>query len=120
MAKPTIKSIMQPDGSLKCSRCGGTQFVTRHSAGRKLAVGVAVLVASANEVHCVACGAKYARRWSETEAGSSTDPQRQAIFENALTFKNEGWKVMWLGDEEAEVESTGAGPRVGSQDRPRT
>jgi hypothetical protein len=65
---------MQPDGSLRCSRCGGTQFVTRHSAGRKLAVGVAVLLASANEVHCVACGAKYSRRVTEQEAGLPTLP----------------------------------------------
>ena len=61
VANPSVKSIIQPDGSLRCSNCGGTQFETRHSTGRKVAVGVATLLASANEVHCVACGARYSR-----------------------------------------------------------
>jgi len=58
----SAQSIMQPDGSLRCVRCGGTQFEARRSTGMKLGWGAASLLASPNEVHCVACGAKYPRR----------------------------------------------------------
>lgn len=68
MAYPSISSIMQRDGSLRCARCGGTQFHARHSAGRKLMVGVGTLLASANEVHCLACGAKYSRKVDQPSA----------------------------------------------------
>jgi hypothetical protein len=58
----SAKSIMQPDGSLKCPRCGGTQFETGRSTGMKIGWGAASLLGSPNEVHCIACGAKYKRR----------------------------------------------------------
>ena len=61
MAKDTVRSIMQPDGTMKCSQCGGVQFETKRSMGRKVMFGAASLLGSANEVHCVACGAKYKR-----------------------------------------------------------
>jgi DNA-directed RNA polymerase subunit RPC12/RpoP len=60
--KDSIQSIMQPDGSLRCARCGGTQFEAKRSTGMKVAFGLASLLASANEVQCVACGTKYLRR----------------------------------------------------------
>jgi hypothetical protein len=58
--KPSVRSNMQPDGSLKCAKCGGTQFEAKRSTGRKVMWGVASLAGTANEVHCM-CGAKYVR-----------------------------------------------------------
>jgi len=60
---PTSASeLVQPDGSIKCAKCGSTQFTTKRSTGRKVIFGVASLLGSANEVQCVACGTKYDRR----------------------------------------------------------
>jgi hypothetical protein len=60
---PTSASeLVQPDGSIKCAKCGSTQFTTKRSTARKVMFGVGSLLASANEVQCVACGTKYDRR----------------------------------------------------------
>ena len=51
-ARDQLDSTVQPDGSLRCRRCGATQLVPRHSTARKLAVGVGALPGQPNEVHC--------------------------------------------------------------------
>ena len=93
MANPNISSIMQADGTLKCGRCGGTQFNARHSTTRKLMVGVGTLIGSANEVHCLACGAKYARRLDGPE---SVDAKRGPAFDEVTrawqAFIEEDWE----------------------------
>jgi hypothetical protein len=58
LAKDSIQSIMQADGTMKCSNCGGTQFEAKRSTGRKVMFGFASLLGSANEVHCIVCGKK--------------------------------------------------------------
>jgi ribosomal protein L7/L12/DNA-directed RNA polymerase subunit RPC12/RpoP len=60
-SRGTIQSLMQHDGSLKCPRCGSTTFEAKRSTGRKLALGLASLIGSTNEVRCLVCGAKYHR-----------------------------------------------------------
>jgi hypothetical protein len=44
-----------------CPRCGGTSFKAVRSIGRKVTLGFASLLTSANEVQCVMCGAKFKR-----------------------------------------------------------
>ncbi len=44
-----------------CPKCGGTQFKAVRSTGRKVALGLASLLTSANQVECVTCGAKFKR-----------------------------------------------------------
>jgi hypothetical protein len=53
--------LVQPDGTLRCARCGSTQFTTKRSTGRKVMFGVGALLGSANQVQCVACGTTYKR-----------------------------------------------------------
>ena len=57
--KQFTSQILGGDGLLHCAQCGGTQFGAHRSFGRKAAVGVLSLLGSTNEVHCLACGAKY-------------------------------------------------------------
>jgi hypothetical protein len=45
-----------------CPRCGGTSFKAVRSTGRKVMFGFASLLASANQVQCVMCGARFERR----------------------------------------------------------
>ncbi len=55
-SKPLASSI----GGV-CPKCGGTSFKPVRSTGRKLALGFASLLTSANEVQCVTCGKKFKR-----------------------------------------------------------
>jgi len=48
-------------GNLHCPKCNGTQFEAVRSTGRKILFGVASLLAPANEVRCITCGAKFKR-----------------------------------------------------------
>lgn len=48
-------------GNLHCPSCNGTQFEAVRSMGRKLAFGVASLLAPANQVKCVVCGEIFRR-----------------------------------------------------------
>ena len=48
-------------GNLHCPKGNGTQFEAVRSTGRKLLFGVASLLAPANEVRCITCGAKFKR-----------------------------------------------------------
>ena len=61
-ASPSAPSIIQADGSLRCPKCGGTQFGARRSTAMKVGFGIGSLLATPNQVQCVACGAKYKRR----------------------------------------------------------
>jgi hypothetical protein len=56
--KPTTASIMQPDGTLRCT-CGSSTFHAQRSVGRKVAFGFASLLGSTNEMRCLACGRIY-------------------------------------------------------------
>lgn len=55
----TIASIMQPDGTLRCRRCGSTALQPKRSTGRKVALGFASLLGGTNEIRCLVCNAKY-------------------------------------------------------------
>jgi len=87
VAYPSISSIMQKDGSLRCARCCGTQFEARHSAGRKLTFGIATLLASADEVHCLACAAKYSRRVEPPKPDPPATPSPGAAFRKSKRKK---------------------------------
>jgi hypothetical protein len=58
----TATELVQPDGSIRCAKCGSTQFETKISVARKLTVGVASVLGSGNEIQCYACGTKYKRQ----------------------------------------------------------
>lgn len=60
--KDLIATIMQPDGTMKCTQCGGVNFEAKRSTGRKLAFGALSLLGSTNELRCLACGKKYTRK----------------------------------------------------------
>jgi hypothetical protein len=46
----------------KCPKCGSTNFKTRRSTGRKVALGlVGSLLLKANGVECVNCGQRFKR-----------------------------------------------------------
>jgi hypothetical protein len=60
-ATNTARELVQPDGSLRCARCGSTQFETKISTRRKLMFGVGSVLGSGNEIKCFACGARYKR-----------------------------------------------------------
>ena len=64
-------SALQPDGTLKCSRCGGTQFVARHSRRQKIAWESERPPLQPNEDHCVACGSTYPRVFVPSAVPSS-------------------------------------------------
>jgi hypothetical protein len=53
------------DGTLKCPRCGGTQFTAKRSNTGKAVgfatLGVGGLIAPKSQVKCVACGLKFKR-----------------------------------------------------------
>ena len=57
--KQYVSQIMQPDGTLKCAVCGGSNFRARRSMARKLTVGAASLLGSTNEAWCQTCSTKY-------------------------------------------------------------
>ena len=44
-----------------CPKCGGTQFEAVRSTKRKVAFGLASLLAPANEVRCIMCKERFAR-----------------------------------------------------------
>lgn len=45
----------------RCTRCGSDQFKPVRSTGMKVGLGVASLLASANQLECLMCGQKYTR-----------------------------------------------------------
>jgi uncharacterized Zn finger protein len=59
----TLKEVARLDdqGNLHCPACSGTQFEAVRSSGRKLAFGIASLLAPANQVRCVTCGEIFKR-----------------------------------------------------------
>jgi DNA-directed RNA polymerase subunit RPC12/RpoP len=71
----TTRSLLQPDGSMRCPRCGSTQFHAQRSAGRKVAFGFASLLASTNQLRCMGCGQKYTIDRSATAPTPPATPQ---------------------------------------------
>lgn len=61
--KPKFTSIGTRDeeGNVRCPNCGGAQFKAKRSLGRKVGLGLASLLTTANEVECVTCGKKFKR-----------------------------------------------------------
>ncbi len=57
----TQACVRDKDGVPHCPKCGGTQFEAVRSTARKLMWGFASLLAPADEVRCVLCGAKFNR-----------------------------------------------------------
>jgi hypothetical protein len=58
----SLKSTPLSSFGGKCPNCGGTNFKTRRSTGRKVALGlVGSLLLKADEVECVNCGQRFKR-----------------------------------------------------------
>lgn len=49
----------QQDGSLRCIKCGSSQFQPVRSTGRKVGLGLLSLATQPNELRCIACGSRY-------------------------------------------------------------
>lgn len=58
---PSLRQVKASTLGGKCPLCGGTDFKAVRSTKRKLALGLASLLTSPNEVQCVACGQKFKR-----------------------------------------------------------
>ncbi len=61
--KPNFSEVCarDKDGNPRCPQCGGSQFEAVRSTARKLLWGIGSLLAPADEVRCVTCGAKFNR-----------------------------------------------------------
>lgn len=94
--KGTTSSIMQPDGTLRC-RCGGTQFKPQRSTGRKVALGVASLLGSTNEVRCLACGTKYRVRVGLPPQAPPTPPRPDPVPVDVTARAYEIWLTGYTG-----------------------